>query len=273
MRMRDRGAPVYGGRYEWIDDNTPQARALRLIAPGSHVLEVGTGNGGVSRLLKRQLSCHVVGVDLSEESGATARQWCDRFVVGDITSPATLDAIAGDYDYVLFFDVLEHLADPLHILREVRARTVSRRSRIIVTLPNVLVWHVRVRLLLGRFDYTESGTLDRTHLRFFTPRTARQLLEDAGLEVVHADFSWHVPAIGRIRSLALMAEIEDRDARVRARFPQRGEWIVRALRCQHALNRWGMLALLDTAGRGAARLAPTLFTNHSILVGEVSGGR
>ena len=266
-------ATVYGGRYEWGDHNTPQVRALRLITPGSRVLEIGTGHGGISRLLKRHLSCHVVGVDIDEACAPAASQWCDRFIVGDITNAATLAAIADDYDYILFFDVLEHLADPERTLREFHARLVRPGTRIVVTLPNVLVWHVRLQLLLGRFEYTDSGTLDRTHLRFFTPRTARRLLEDAGFDVVQAGVSWHVPWIGRVRGLALTAEIEDMEPRVLARFPHHGRWVVRALRCQRVVNRCGMIAALDGIGRGAARAFPTLFANHCILVGEAVRGR
>src|SRR5438046_2323100 len=93
-----------------------------------------------------------------------------------------------------------------HNTPQVRALRLMRPgTRIVVTLPNVLVWHVRLQLLLGRFEYTDSGTLDRTHLRFFTPRTARRLLEDAGFDVVQAGVSWHVPWIGRVRGLALTA--------------------------------------------------------------------
>jgi hypothetical protein len=36
----------------------------------------------------------------------------------------------------------------------------------------------------GRFDYADSGILDRTHLRFFTKDTAIEMLENCGLEVV-----------------------------------------------------------------------------------------
>jgi hypothetical protein len=41
-----------------------------------------------------------------------------------------------------------------------------------------------LQLLMGRFDYQQRGILDRTHLRFFTRKTFRQLLDDVGLEVL-----------------------------------------------------------------------------------------
>ena len=43
---------------------------------------------------------------------------------------------------------------------------------------------MRMMLLLGRWNYTERGILDQSHLRFYTRKTARQLLEQNGFEVV-----------------------------------------------------------------------------------------
>ena len=52
------------------------------------------------------------------------------------------------------------------------------------SLPNVAHGDVRLLLLGGSFRYREVGLLDRTHLRFFTLETIRELLRDAGLLVV-----------------------------------------------------------------------------------------
>ncbi len=54
----------------------------------------------------------------------------------------------------------------------------------IVSLPNVAHWSMRISLLLGQFRYSESGILDRDHLRFFTHASARELLRQAGFTVV-----------------------------------------------------------------------------------------
>ncbi len=42
---------------------------------------------------------------------------------------------------------------------------------------------IRLAVLCGRFDYTDRGILDRTHLRFFTRKTCLQLLCDSGFTV------------------------------------------------------------------------------------------
>src|SRR5205823_320673 len=64
---------------------------------------------------------------------------------------------------------------------------LSPGGYIIVSVPNVANWRVRFGLFLGRFEYADYGILDRTHLRFFTRRTAYQLLADAGYRVTRAE--------------------------------------------------------------------------------------
>jgi hypothetical protein len=55
---------------------------------------------------------------------------------------------------------------------------------IVVALPNMANITVRLKLLFGKFDYQERGIMDKTHLRWFTRRTARKLLEDHGYRIV-----------------------------------------------------------------------------------------
>lgn len=43
-------------------------------------------------------------------------------------------------------------------------------------MPNVAHWSVRLPLLLGFFEYTSRGILDRTHYRFFTRQSFKRLL-------------------------------------------------------------------------------------------------
>ncbi len=76
-------------------------------------------------------------------------------------------------------DILEHLADPGRVLTLLR-RFVDPAGVLLVSLPNVANVTVRLSLLLGRFDYAPRGILDATHMRFFTRRTGRALLESHG---------------------------------------------------------------------------------------------
>jgi hypothetical protein len=61
---------------------------------------------------------------------------------------------------------------------------LAPNGRVIICLPNIAHWSIRASLLMGKFEYTSTGILDVTHLRFFTPKTARKLIEDAGYQVI-----------------------------------------------------------------------------------------
>ena len=84
---------------------------------------------------------------------------------------------------VTFGDVLEHLRDPLAVLRMAVAK-LKPTGFIVTSLPNVAHGDVRLSLLRGAFEYRDTGLLDRTHMRFFTLQSVRELLGEAGLVVV-----------------------------------------------------------------------------------------
>jgi hypothetical protein len=81
-------------------------------------------------------------------------------------------------------DVVEHVVDPVRFLSDLAAAPALAGATWFVSVPNVAVWYNRARLLAGRFDYYWSGLYDRTHVRFFTRRSIRELLAYCGLEVV-----------------------------------------------------------------------------------------
>jgi O-antigen biosynthesis protein len=87
------------------------------------------------------------------------------------------------FDVVLLGDVLEHLRDPLASLRQA-VRKMKPTGYVVTSLPNVAHGDVRIALLQGRFRYADTGLLDRTHMRFFTLETIRELMNQAGLVVV-----------------------------------------------------------------------------------------
>ena len=73
----------------------------------------------------------------------------------------------GPFDVVILADILEHLAEPAALLRLV-ARELNPGGMVLISVPNVARWSVRWHLMRGRFDYTETGIMDVTHLSWFT---------------------------------------------------------------------------------------------------------
>lgn len=168
--------------YQYFEDVNQGLLRLWGKRTGRRVLDVGCGFATTSESLQK-LGNDVTGIESSEVACAVAGKRLGRVVHADLTDFATLQSVLGEdkFDTIVFADVLEHLPWPLGVLRHY-LRWLAPGGSVIVSLPNVGLWSVRFGLLLGRWEYEETGVLDRTHLRFFTRSSARRLLADAGLK-------------------------------------------------------------------------------------------
>jgi 2-polyprenyl-3-methyl-5-hydroxy-6-metoxy-1,4-benzoquinol methylase len=159
--------------------------ARQMVGRDQDVLDIGCGEGFFAAELKTDGN-RIVGVDAIES--AQRHEALDRFITEDLNAaPEALvrDLGAMRFDRVLLLDVLEHLVEPERLLAHV-GKALKPNGRLVVSLPNVANISVRLALLFGRFNYVERGILDRTHLHFYTRKTARALLESTGWEIVEA---------------------------------------------------------------------------------------
>jgi len=115
------------------------------------------------------------------------------------------------FDVFVLSNILEHLRDPVATLRRL-VPLLRPTGRILVDLPNVAHWDVRLRLLRGRWDYEDAGILDRTHLRFYTRKTAREMLRETGFEILDEDI---IPDVPLFRYKQRWAHVNYRIARLR----------------------------------------------------------
>jgi 2-polyprenyl-3-methyl-5-hydroxy-6-metoxy-1,4-benzoquinol methylase len=159
--------------------------ALKETEGAASVLELGCSTGALLAEMAGR-GQRVAGVEADPGAAAAARARGVEVVEGDAEAPATLAAAraGGPYDALLCLDVLEHLRDPWAFLRAAPA-LLNPGGFLFATIPNIGFYKVRWAHLRGRFDYAEEGILDRSHLRFFTVRTARRMFEDSGWRVVH----------------------------------------------------------------------------------------
>lgn len=88
------------------------------------------------------------------------------------------------FDYIILGDILEHLVDPGLLLKKLKSH-LSKEGIIITSIPNILHFSAISQILMGSFAYTDSGVLDRTHLRFFTLYDGVNLLQNAGYEIMN----------------------------------------------------------------------------------------
>jgi methionine biosynthesis protein MetW len=169
----------YDGTRSPDPDEVPGIVA-RMIPAGSRVLDVGCGTGALGRVLADECRAEIVGL---EPDSVRAEQAVARGlrVYPGYFSRELLREI-GSFDIVLFADVLEHLPNPQAALLLAR-EALRSRGAVIVSVPNVAHWSVRLCLLRGKFDYWSFGIMDATHLRWFTAATIRSLLVSAGFSV------------------------------------------------------------------------------------------
>jgi 2-polyprenyl-3-methyl-5-hydroxy-6-metoxy-1,4-benzoquinol methylase len=157
--------------------------ALRAVGSGREVLDIGCGKGFFAEELSKR-GCRVAGVDCVPASAVSTA--VSPYFETDLDAGLAhlRQALGGRrFDCVLFMDVLEHQRNPDRLLEEA-CEFLAPGGLVLVSVPNVANLTVRLMLLAGRFTYAERGILDRTHLRFYTHRTARALLRRSGYEIL-----------------------------------------------------------------------------------------
>jgi 2-polyprenyl-3-methyl-5-hydroxy-6-metoxy-1,4-benzoquinol methylase len=163
--------------------------AMRLAGRDHTVLDVGCGEGFLAARL-RENGNTVTGIDNLESPvhAAEMKEYFQANLQTGLTSVAS-QLRGQQFDKVLFLDVLEHLLQPERLLKDVRPLLKPAAGTIVVSVPNVANIAVRLMLLFGSFDYADRGILDRTHVRFYTRKTARELLESLGYRIVSEHYS------------------------------------------------------------------------------------
>ena len=165
--------PFKYSSHDWI------LNAVRAEKEPVRILDAGTASGYLGKVWRGN-GHYVAGIEFDAATGEKARQYYDVFEVANLeTYPFSARR---EFDYIVFADVLEHLRDPATVLRAC-IPCLKESGKIIISVPNIANWIIRLSLLFGKFDYMDRGILDRTHLRFFTSRSLRQLMKEVSCEV------------------------------------------------------------------------------------------
>lgn len=170
-------------------NNTVRYDLVHLIpdVKGS-ILDVGCASGATIKYLYDLGAVDVKGIDISDESIDVARRLgFDVYKVDLNVSPLPFDEKY--FDVIILADVLEHLIYPWDVLIKIKTY-LKDDGIIIISLPNIGNYKIIKRLIFqDRWDYEEQGILDKTHLRFFTDRTAKEMITNAGLKIVRTSYS------------------------------------------------------------------------------------
>lgn len=140
-----------------------------------NILEIGCGTGATLLEIKsRYKNANVYGIEINENVCEITKNNCD-LIVGNIEN-MELPYQNNFFDYIILGDVLEHLNDPWKVLKNIK-KYLKNEGVLIASIPNIMHVSVLKELIKGNFEYTNSGILDKTHLRFFTLREIQKLFE------------------------------------------------------------------------------------------------
>lgn len=178
--MADSEKYNFGG----VDLNGTHGVVLSHVKTGSRVLECGCAIGYMTKYLKEQMGCQVDVIEKDAECLNKARKYARLGFCGDLDEHVWCDYfVHGKYDYILFADVLEHLRNPTLALSRA-ARLLDEGGQIIMSIPNVCHNDIILRMVYDQFNYTDMGLLDNTHIHLFGMSNIRQMIVEAGLDVV-----------------------------------------------------------------------------------------
>lgn len=172
-------------RYVYRDSRySSHAKILQLAGKPQEqqveCIDIGCASGYVTQLLHRN-GWKVLGIDIEPHLQTRdlnvdkkVKFQCLDFMTADISH------LKERYDLVVVGDVVEHIFSTQEALARIKS-LMKQDGRLIISVPNIVNIHTRISIFLGRFNYQERGPLDNTHVRFFTFKTFRKHLEEAGL--------------------------------------------------------------------------------------------
>ena len=155
-----------------------------------YVLDIGCGAGDNGEILK-DMGYTVDGITISEEEKSVAQKIMRNVYVHNVEQGLPR-AISGKYDVIILSHVLEHICYPQQLLKDIHG-ILNPGGSLIIALPNLMHFRSRWQLMKGNFNYQEYGIWDFTHFRWYTFRTGKRLLEEAGFRVEQAEVSGEIP--------------------------------------------------------------------------------
>lgn len=166
-----KSADYFAGAYDYFISELPDN-------PNAAILEIGCAAGYTGALALASGKCgRYAAVEMDESAAEQARTRLTEVIVGDIES-IELPWPEKSFDVLIMSEVLEHFADPWCVLRKLRP-LLKPGALFFCSSPNVSHYRLIGMLFRGDWRLDDSGIMDRTHLRWFTPKTYGELVESA----------------------------------------------------------------------------------------------
>jgi 2-polyprenyl-3-methyl-5-hydroxy-6-metoxy-1,4-benzoquinol methylase len=165
-----------------------------------NLLELGSFKGDFTKRLLTHFE-DITCVEASDEAIEIARNKIDNTVkfVNSLFETATLPT---KYDNIVLTHVLEHLSDPVLVLKRINDEWLSDNGRLFLVCPNANAPSRQIAVKMGLISHNTAVTpaeAEHGHRRTYTLDTLEKDAAAAGLKVVHrsgiffkalANFQW-----------------------------------------------------------------------------------
>lgn len=173
------------------DVSNDAEKICNWLGSDKEILELGCHSGYFSSWLSKN-NCRITGIDINENALQVAKPYLKTSICGNLEDPEIWNNCETEsFDAILLMHILEHLRSPESILKK-SLDYLKKEGAVVIGVPNVSNAKDRFNMLFGQFEYTEIGVMDETHLRFFNYKTARELIEGAGLVIEEYFSTWQV---------------------------------------------------------------------------------
>lgn len=174
---------------------------LQVFKKGDKMLDAGCGSGDMAKAIMERYKVIAYGTDLNKVAIRRANG------VGIKAKIANLDEKwpyeNSFFNSIVAAEIIEHVVNPDNFLSEAK-RVLKKNGHLVITTPNLAAWFNRLIFLFGfQPFFTEVSTIDKTmglkftrsltpnretmgHIRVFTLRALKDMLEMHGFEIVSA---------------------------------------------------------------------------------------
>lgn len=186
--------------------------ALQLIGRGKTLLDIGCGNSIIAELTRDRF-LHAVGLDICMQPLTLLRSRNMSALQSNLNRSG-IPLKDGSVDTVVCLDVIEHVFDPLQLVREVW-RVLRDGGEFILTTPNTrFIRHLSQLIFKGRSPRTnlDQEGYDGGHLHYFTFADLKHLLTRFDFEIVaERGFAKRIYRSGKVYLFYLISKLWEKN--------------------------------------------------------------
>lgn len=146
-----------------------------FISPylGINILDFGAGEGHLSDLIKQKVKAKVISADISSNARSLALKKYPNLDYTIIKPDEELPFKSKSFDTVLLIDVIEHVYDIDHLLKEIN-RVLDKNGEVIIVTPD---YNFLKRIIIGTFFWNKVFYPLNPHIRFFTRKSLKTVMQ------------------------------------------------------------------------------------------------